>query len=187
MGFKNTEVGRIPNHWDVLKIENIGCVVGGGTPRKSVNDYWNGTIPWITPKDLSNYNRRYISHGDRNITQEGLDNSATKLLPKGTVLFSSRAPIGYLAIAEKEVCTNQGFKSIICDKSKIDNTFLYYLMKLKKTSLENIANGSTFKEVSGRTVKDFKIPVPPINEQKSISEVLSSLDDKIETNNVSVK
>ena len=183
MRFKETEVGIIPEEWEVLEIKEIGDVVGGGTPKTSVKEYWNGEIPWITPKDLSGYANRYIFKGERSITQMGFDNSSTKRLPKGAVLFSSRAPIGYLAIAGNDMCTNQGFKSIVCDDSRIFNIFLYYLMLIKRTDLENIAGGSTFKEVSGKTVKEFKIPVPPLNEQKAIAKILSSLDEKIELNN----
>ncbi|MCI1880791.1 MAG: restriction endonuclease subunit S [Sporolactobacillus sp.] len=180
---KNSEVGMIPNHWRVDEIGHVGKVVGGGTPRKSIDEYWNGNVPWITPKDLSNYRERLIYEGSRSISQEGLENSSAKILPPGTVLLSSRAPIGYLAIAGTNVCTNQGFKSIICDKRKVDNLFLYYLLMEKKEALISIAGGSTFKEVSGKLVKQFKIPIPPLDEQKYISRILSKLDDKIEINN----
>ena len=95
--------------WQKIKLEDVGDVIGGGTPSTKNYDFWNGNIPWLTPKDLSGYNNRYISKGERNITKQGLQNSSTKMLPKGTVLLTSRAPIGYLAIAENEVCTNQGF------------------------------------------------------------------------------
>ena len=117
------------------------------------------------------------------ITDEGLKNSSAKLLPKGSVLFSSRAPIGYTAIAAQELCTNQGFKSMICNQQILDNNFMFYMMNYKKNEIENIAGGSTFKEVSGKTVKEFKIPIPPLDEQKAIAKVLSDLDEKIETNN----
>ncbi|NLK43770.1 MAG: restriction endonuclease subunit S [Tissierellia bacterium] len=177
------KIGDMPEDWKVLKIQKIGDVVGGGTPKTSVAEYWDGEISWITPKDLSGYAERYIYTGERSITKKGLENSSAKILPKGTVLFSSRAPIGYLAIAGKELCTNQGFKSIVCDDRKVHNVFLYYLMMIKRYELENIAGGSTFKEVSGRIVKEFKIPVPPLNEQKSIAKILSFLDEKIEVNN----
>ncbi|WP_353948326.1 restriction endonuclease subunit S [Sporolactobacillus sp. Y61] len=182
MEFEKTKIGKIPTKWIVTSICDIGDVVGGGTPKKTVDEYWNGDISWITPKDLSNYNRRLICTGHRKITNKGLCNSSAKLLPKGTVLFSSRAPIGYLAIAGKELCTNQGFKSIICNKEKINNYFLYYLLIVKRRQLENIAGGSTFKEISGKVLKEFEIPLPPIEEQNVIARMLSLLDDKIELN-----
>ncbi|SDY76408.1 type I restriction enzyme, S subunit [Proteiniborus ethanoligenes] len=181
--WKNTEVGVIPVDWEVNQIQEIGDVVGGGTPKTTIEDYWNGDISWITPKDLSNHSGRYVFKGERSITKRGLDNSSAKIIPKGTILFSSRAPIGYLAIAGKDMCTNQGFKSIVCNEKKANNIFLYYLMMIKRYELENIAGGSTFKEVSGKIVKEFKIQVPPLEEQKAIANILSTLDEKIEANN----
>lgn len=183
MSLKETEIGMIPENWDVKKISDIGEVIGGGTPKTKVEEYWNGDISWITPKDLSGFSERYIYKGERSITKEGLNNSSAKLLPKGTVLFSSRAPIGYLAIAGKELATNQGFKSIVCDSKKVNNLFIYYLLKNKKEEIEQIAGGSTFKEVSGKVVKEFKVQIPPLEEQKAIANILSTLDEKIEVNN----
>lgn len=183
MSFKYTEIGKIPVEWDVKMIQEIGEVVSGGTPKTKEDSYWDGNISWITPKDLSSFTERYIEVGERSITELGLKNSSAKLLPKGTVLFSSRAPIGYLAIARKELCTNQGFKNIVCDKKYSSNEFLFYMLKAKKNEIESIAGGSTFKEVSGKVVKEFKIPIPPLNEQKAIAHILSTLDDKIEVNN----
>lgn len=183
MSFKETEVGKIPQEWHVKMIQEIGEVVSGGTPKTKETSYWNGNISWITPKDLANFDERYIERGERSITEEGFNNSSTKLLPKGTVLFSSRAPIGYLAIAKKELCTNQGFKNIVCNKKYSDNEFLYYMMKNRTKEIKNIAGGSTFKEVSAKVIKGFKIPVPPVEEQKAIAHILSTLDEKIETNN----
>ena len=173
----------MPVEWDVKMIQEIGEVVSGGTPKTKEDSYWNGNISWITPKDLSSFTERFIEVGERSITEAGLKNSSAKLLPIGTVLFSSRAPIGYIAIAKKELCTNQGFKNIICDTRYSSNEFLYYMLKDKKNEIESIAGGSTFKEVSGKVVKEFKIPIPPLNEQKAIAHILSTLDDKIEVNN----
>ncbi|TGG87507.1 restriction endonuclease subunit S [Geotoga petraea] len=183
MSFKETEFGMIPKDWKIKQIGEIGKVVGGGTPRTKVEEYWNGDVSWITPKDLSGYSDRFIYKGERSITQVGLENSSAKLLPKGTVLFSSRAPIGYVAIAGKDMSTNQGFKSIVCNEKVTNNLFIYYLMKQKKTNIEMIAGGSTFKEVSGKVLKEFKIQIPPLNEQKAIANILSTLDEKIEINN----
>lgn len=183
MDYKETEVGRIPTYWNVYQLSDIGEIVGGGTPKTKVDEYWNGDIPWITPKDLSGFTDRYIYSGERNITKIGLDKSSAKLLPKNTVLFSSRAPIGYVAIAGNELTTNQGFKSIICNENNAYPLFIYYLLKSKKESIENIAGGSTFKEISGKAMKEFKVQVPPISEQRAIAKILSALDEKIETNN----
>src|SRR5699024_11566299 len=121
-------------------------------------------------KNLSRYMNKYIFKGERNITECGLEKSSAKLMTKNTVLLSSRAPIGYVAIAGNELCTNQSFKSVICDESKIYPEFLYYIFKISKRRLESIASGTTFKEISGKKVKEFKIPLPSLNEQLKRSE-----------------
>ena len=171
------------NYWKLVKIGDIGEVVGGGTPSTKCSDYYGGDIPWITPKDLSNFRNRYISRGERMISKLGLENSSARMLPPFSVLFTSRAPIGYIAIAKNELCTNQGFKSIIPDPKKCDALFLYYLLKYKKNDIELVANGSTFQEVSGTALKNFEVSIPPLDEQRKIAGVLSALDDKIELNN----
>ena len=170
--------------WIDCTIADIGTVVGGATPStKKMENYENGTIPWITPKDLSGFEGRYISKGERNITEAGLKSCSTQLVPPHTVLFTSRAPIGYVAIAENEVCTNQGFKSVIPNKNT-DYMFLYYLLKYNKDRIENMGSGTTFKEVSGNTMKGIAVKVPEdIKEQRAIACILSSIDDKIELNN----
>ena len=169
--------------WKECKISDIGTVVGGATPStKNKKNYENGDIPWITPKDLSTFYGRYIKCGERNITKEGFDSCSTRLLPKNSVLFSSRAPIGYVAIAENEMCTNQGFKSVIPNKN-IDSLFLYYLLKFNKDKIESMGSGTTFKEISGNTMKNIKVCIPSdIKGQKKIAEILGNIDDKIEKN-----
>lgn len=165
-----------------IKLSEIGRIVAGGTPKTKIEEYWNGEVSWITPKDLSSHSCVYISRGNRNISREGLDNSSAKLLPRGTVLFTSRAPIGYVAIAENEVTTNQGFKSIIVN-DRNDNKFVYYLLKNNVNVIENYASGSTFKEISGTVMKNLEFDIPSLMEQKSIAKILSSIDEKIEINN----
>lgn len=169
--------------WIECKISDIGTVVGGATPlTKKPENYEDGKIAWITPKDLSAFSGRYIERGERNITEIGLKSCSTQLMPKNTVLFSSRAPIGYVAIASNEVCTNQGFKSVI-PKENIDPLFLYYLLKYNKDKIESMGSGTTFKEVSGNTMKNIVVFVPTSKElQEKIASVLGSIDDKIEEN-----
>ena len=169
--------------WKECTVSDIGTVVGGATPStKKSENYDGGTIAWITPKDLSSFTGRYIRRGERNITEIGLNSCSTQLLPANTVLFSSRAPIGYVAIAENEVCTNQGFKSVI-PNDDTDSLFLYYILKFNKEAIENMGSGTTFKEVSGNTMKGIRVKVPTsIEEQKKIAGILGSLDDKIEKN-----
>lgn len=142
-----------------LAINDIGTVVGGGTPSKKVSAYWNGNIPWLSPKDLSNHPQVFTAHGESSITQNGLNNSSTKLLPKNTILFSSRAPIGYLSIANNKIATNQGFKSIVPNKD-YPFWFIYELLKLETPKIINEANGSTFKEISGGRLKQHIVDVP---------------------------
>lgn len=169
--------------WIECKISDIGTVVGGATPStKKPENYENGTIAWITPKDLSTFSGRYIQHGERNITEAGLRSCSTQLLPKNTVLFSSRAPIGYVAIAANDVCTNQGFKSVIPNENT-NPLFLYYLLKYNKDKIEGMGSGTTFKEVSGNTMKNIVVSVPTDKKvQERISSMLGSIDDKIEEN-----
>lgn len=167
--------------WKYLKINNCAEVVGGGTPSTKNNEYWDGEIPWITPKDLSKNSSKYIFKGERNITKVGLKNSSAKILPINSLLFSSRAPIGYLAINKEPLTTNQGFKSLIL-KKEFDVEFFYYLFKDRAEYIKSFASGSTFQEVSGSVVKNLSFLIPDIKEQKNISNILSKIDQKIEIN-----
>lgn len=169
--------------WKECTLSDLGTILGGATPStKDSSNYENGSIAWITPKDLSTYTERFISHGERNITEKGLKSCSAQLMPPNSILFTSRAPIGYIAIAKNEVCTNQGFKSIIPNKDT-DFMFLYYLLRYNKDNIENLGSGTTFKEVSGSTMRNVPVKVPPLPTQQKIADILSSLDDKIELNN----
>lgn len=172
----------IMDKWIKVKISDLGQVVGGATPSTKKDEYYNGDIAWITPKDLSDFKCRYISRGERNITKAGMDSCSTQLLPKNTVLFSSRAPIGYVAIAENEMCTNQGFKSVIPNEN-IDCLFLYYLLKFNKDKIEAMGSGTTFKEVSGSTMRNIEVTIPESKKvQVRIAAILDAIDSKIENN-----
>ena len=168
------------SEWKEYKLGEVAEIIGGGTPDTSNRDYWGGKIPWISLKDLTGYNKIYIEKGERNITELGYKNSSTRLLPKGTVLFSSRAPIGYVAIASNPICTNQGFKSLVCNETIVNNVYLYYWLKSNTEYLQSLGTGTTFAEISGSALKTVNISLPPIEEQKQIAGVLSSLDDKID-------
>ena len=163
------------------KISDIGEVVGGGTPSTANSNFWGGDIPWISPKDLTGYKSVYISHGENFLTKTGLK-SGTKLLPKGTVLFSSRAPIGYVAIASNPICTNQGFKSIICNKEIINPLFLYYYIKGNLNYIKLFGTGATFPEISGAAMRKIKVQIPSIPTQQKIASILSAYDRLIENN-----
>ena len=168
--------------WIKVKISDLGQVVGGATPSTKKEEYYNGDIAWITPKDLSDFNGRYISKGERSITKAGMESCSTQLLPENTILFSSRAPIGYLAIAANEMCTNQGFKSVI-PNDNVDYLFLYYLLKYNKDKIEAMGSGTTFKEVSGSTMRNIEVMIPEsIETQRKIARILDSIDSKIENN-----
>ena len=167
--------------WETVKLEQVCQVVGGGTPSTKISENYGGEVPWITPKDLSSHKERYIQRGERNITSAGLKNSSAKLLPKDSVLYSTRAPIGYIAIAMNEVCTNQGFKSLVLNDGQCPE-FYYYLMKHYTPSIKAKASGSTFEEVSGSVIKALEVSIPNFQNQKAIAHILGTLDGKIELN-----
>ena len=167
--------------WKLCQLNEVADVVGGGTPDTGNPAYYDGDIGWITPKDLSNYSSRYISKGERSITYEGLKNSSARLLPKGTVLFSSRAPIGYVAIAAAPLTTNQGFRNLV-PKRGYDSEFLYYLLKANADRIAHYGTGSTFGEISGTVLGRLAFSFPSLAEQRAIAHILGTLDDKIELN-----
>ncbi len=170
------------SEWQTFCLKDLGKIVGGATPSTNNPKNYGNKIAWITPKDLSTLQGRYIKKGSRSISRLGFKSCSCVLLPKHAILFSSRAPIGYVAIAKKRLCTNQGFKSIIPNK-KIYFEFLYYLLKYHKDNISNIGGGTTFKEVSGATLGLFKVKIPPTYyEQQKIARTLSILDQKIESN-----
>lgn len=167
----------------IYKLKDITQIYTGATPlTRNEKFYKNGKIPWITPKDLSGYKHKYIFHGKRNITKAGFNSCSTKLLPKGTVLFSSRAPIGYVAIAGNKLCTNQGFKSFICNPRFILNDYLYYYLINKKKEIAALGNGSTFKEISKNGISNYNIVIPNLSIQRKIVNKLNILDYKYEIN-----
>ena len=158
--FQNLFVDNSDSEWTKGTISNLGTVVGGSTPSKAKPEYYTTDgIAWITPKDLSINKAKFISHGENDITELGLKNSSASVMPEGTVLFSSRAPIGYIAIASGEVTTNQGFKSVV-PKPEIGTAYVYYFLKHNLPIIEGMASGSTFKEVSGSTMKNVPAVIP---------------------------
>lgn len=165
-----------------VALGQLGEIVGGATPSTKKSEYWSGDIPWLSPKDLTGYRCRYIERGEKCITQEGFDSCSTRMLPAGSVLFSSRAPIGYCAIAKAPLCTNQGFKSIV-PRDGVDSRFLYYLLLANKDGIAGAGSGTTFPEVSGKVMKQFEVSIPEDDaEQRAIADVLDSIDSKIELN-----
>lgn len=158
--FQELFVDNASPEWTTGTISDLGTVVGGSTPSKAKPEYYTESgIAWITPKDLSINKSKFVSHGENDITELGLRNSSASLMPEGTVLFSSRAPIGYIAIAACEVTTNQGFKSVV-PKPEIGTPFVYFFLKNTLPVIEGMASGSTFKEVSGSTMKNVSAVIP---------------------------
>lgn len=158
--FQELFVDNADPEWTTGTISDLGTVVGGSTPSKAKPEYYTESgIAWITPKDLSNNKSKFVSQGENDITELGLRNSSASIMPEGTVLFSSRAPIGYIAIAAGEVTTNQGFKSVV-PKPEIGTPFVYFFLKNTLPVIEGMASGSTFKEVSGSTMKNVPAVIP---------------------------
>jgi type I restriction enzyme S subunit len=169
------------SEWREYRIGEIADIVGGSTPSTSDPSNFNGDIPWITPKDLSGPHDRYVSRGERNLSRKGLESCSAQLLPRGTVLVTSRAPIGYVAIAKNPITTNQGFRNLV-PKPGVDSEFLYYWVKANIEELRRHASGSTFQELTGTALAQIRIRVPPLPEQRAIAHILGTLDDKIELN-----
>jgi type I restriction enzyme S subunit len=158
-----------------LKIKDIGKVVSGSTPKTGKEEYWNGNIPWVTPKEMGQLTSQYLFNTERKITDLGFKSCSTTLIPKNNVLFTSRAPIGLVAVNKIDVCTNQGFKSIILNDG-FDALYVYYYLKSKKDQLNNLGTGTTFKELSKSTFEKFEIPVPDYMHQIRIATLLSKAE-----------
>ena len=161
------------NNWPTKKLGEVTKIEGGGTPSTKNPLFWNGDVLWLTPKELSDFSGREIFDTERKITSEGLKHS--KLFPAGAVLFTSRAPIGYVAIAGIQMATNQGFKNFICNEKVLNNGFLYYFLKLKTKYLQSLGRGATFTEISRSILAKVDIPLPPLEIQKQIVERLDKI------------
>jgi type I restriction enzyme S subunit len=185
--FVESELGEIPEKWRVGKLSDIGKIVGGSTPSKSHPEYYttNG-IAWLTPKDLSGTRAKFTSRGEIDITEIGYNSCSTKMLPRGSVLFSSRAPIGYISIALNDICTNQGFKSIVPNK-EIGTAFVYYYLKNNTSKIESQASGSTFKEVSGSLINSLPIVIPPVKLISKFNEIANPIFSQQEKNEDEIK
>ncbi len=185
---KGKEINLLTNNncyakkaWSLVAIGDIAQIEGGSTPSTHNPNNFGGDVPWITPKDLSTIQTRFVLEGSRNLTHQGLKNCSARLVPRGAVLLSTRAPIGLVAIACQEVATNQGIRSLIPSKDIISE-YLYYWLKANTEILMQYAAGTTFLELSGSSLKQIQICLPPLTEQKVITHILGTLDDKIELN-----
>ena len=177
---RQTELGCVPEDWEVVELEKVAEIKSGGTPSTNRSEFWNGHILWCTPTDITSLSGKYLSDTNRKITEMGLNNSAAELLPIGSVLMTSRATIGECAIAKRPMTTNQGFKNFICNRT-VNNEFLYYLLSSQKDKFIELCNGSTFLEISTTQVRKFEITIPKsTTEQTSIAQLLSNMDAEIE-------
>jgi len=164
--------------WEQRKLGDLAEIVGGGTPSTSKEEYWDGEIDWYAPAEIAN--QIYVDSSERKITEEGYNNSSAKILPVGTVLFTSRAGIGKMAILRKEACTNQGFQSIVPHTNELDSYFIFSRSEELKKYGETVGAGSTFVEVSGKQMAAMILMMPPtMDEQKKIGEYFSNLDNLI--------
>ncbi len=170
---------EIPLTWEWTVIKELGNVVSGGTPSTKQREYWDGDVIWFAPSDLTGYKQKFIARGAKTLTEEGLANSSARIMPAGSVMFSSRAPVGYVAINTEPAATNQGFKSVVpC--SGIFNEYLYHYLKASKELAEQRATGTTFKELSGSAFGVLPVPIAPTNEQRRIVGKIEALFDEID-------
>ena len=160
--------------WEFLKMSEVGKIVSGATPRTNIEEYWNGTHLWITPAEIKGGDN-YLYSTERRITEKAIRNTNLELLPIGTVLLSSRAPIGKVAIVGKEMFCNQGFKNIV-PNGKINSIYLYSLLKEKNEYLQFLGRGATFKEISKEILGNIKIKIPPIELQNKFAERIEQID-----------
>ena len=170
---------KLPKDWKCVKLSEIGKIISGGTPSTSISEYWDGSINWIAPSDLTGYKNIRIKSGKKSITELGLKKSSARLMPKGSILFSCRAPIGYTVIADDELCTNQGFKSII-PFDFVDSLYIYYFLKASKQEAEKVASGTTFKEISLKSFSELSFPLPPLETQQTIVSKIEELFIKLD-------
>jgi type I restriction enzyme, S subunit len=158
--------------WKEVKLGDVGEIVSGSTPKTNIENFWGGSFKWITPAELIRGYNGHISQTERTLSEEGFKSSSLKLLPKGSILLTSRAPIGKVAIAGCPMCTNQGFKSIICNEKVIKGEYLYHYLVQQYDKLNDLGRGATFKEISKTIVQNIIIPLPPLEIQKRIVELL---------------
>jgi type I restriction enzyme, S subunit len=158
---------EVPSSWEWTVIKELGDIVSGATPSTKVRDYWDGGVIWFAPSDLTGYKQKFIARGAKTLTEEGLANSSARIMPAGSVMFSSRAPVGYVAITSVPAATNQGFKSVV-PYTGIFNEYLYHYLRASKQMAEQRATGTTFKELSGAAFGVLPAPLPPTNEQRRI-------------------
>ncbi|CAN2209076.1 HsdS Restriction endonuclease S subunits [Candidatus Nanopelagicaceae bacterium] len=164
--------------WVETTLGEVAEVIGGGTPSTTIGEYWDGDIVWLTPTEITSQDGKVVSDSIRKITDLGFKNSGAQMLPKDSVILTSRASVGFVALAGKELCTNQGFQSLI-PKPSVLSKFLMFWIQLNRPEFESRSAGSTFKEISKSNVKSIKLELPPLAEQKRIVEIVNTIDEFI--------
>lgn len=177
-GYKQTEVGIIPEDWDIQYLSDFGDVISGGTPSTTISEYWDGDIAWCTPSDITSTDGKYIFKTERCITEKGLKNSAATVLPANSILLCTHATVGELKLSGIPMATNQGFKNLHSNGSGCVD-YLFYLLQTKKKDMIELAIGSTFLEISKKALCSIPLQTPPIAEQEYIAEALSDVDSMI--------
>lgn len=172
-------IGEIPEGWEVLALKRIFKIIAGATPKSENEAYWDGDIAWITPADYKT-EQKYVSFGRRNLSEQGYHACSTVLLPKGSIVFSKRAPIGLVAITERELCTNQGCLGCVPIRD-VSNVFMYYLLSVYTEQFELYGSGTTFKEISANNFANFKLMLPPLSEQQAIASYLDAKTSQIDS------
>lgn len=179
-GYKTSELGEIPEDWGIKCLSQLATIRSGGTPSTMIKKYWDGTVDWCTPTDITALrDRKYLANTSRKISEEGVAQSAAEVFPSGTVVMTSRATIGECAIATVPMTTNQGFKNFLCGDDS-DNEFIYYLLGSSKDRFISLCGGSTFLEISTTQVRNFNVAVPCKEEQTAIATILSDMDKEIQ-------
>ena len=171
-------IGMVPVGWEIQRLKRIAKIVNGSTPKSSITKYWGGDIVWVTPADISKVSSLKISGSEKKITHEGLNNCGASIVPQGSIILTTRAPIGNLAIANTSLCTNQGCKSLI--PTNVYSPYLFYFLFVSKEILQSIGSGTTFKELSTDNLASFMIVLPPKYEQKSIATYLNHKTTQID-------
>ena len=172
------------DEWKEVKLGEVAEIIGGGTPSTTMTNYWNGGIVWFNPSEIGK--KKYVSNSNRTISHQGLSNSGARLLPKGTVLLTTRATIGEIAIANVECTTNQGFQSVITG-CEANNEYVYYFLSTQKEYLLRHSSGSTFRETPSSVIRNLPLHLPSLPEQQKIAALLSLIDKRIEVQNAIIK
>ena len=171
-------LGEIPEHWEARQIRTVARVMNGATPSTSVPEYWDGDVVWITPDDLGKSRGRFITGSERRITQAGYEACGTNLAPPGSIVLSTRAPIGHIGVLGSPACTNQGCR-LLSVKGNFQSTFAFYQLTAARPELESLGQGTTFTELSKGTLAAFSVALPPVDEQTAIVRYLDDADQRI--------